>query len=86
MTKRKEVSEKSLELNVCAELLQRIRSWQDCRGAVWLGMTQLQERENGLDQMISNAPGVAMMLQFKAPVGDFSRGLSLHVHHKWEAT
>ena len=67
MTKRKEVSEKSLELNLCAELLQRIRSWHGCERAVWLGMTQRQERKSGLDEMIRNAPGVAMMLQMKSP-------------------
>ena len=67
MTKRKEVSEKTLELNVCAELLQHIRTWRGCEAAVWFGLTQRQERERGLDELICNAPGLALMLQFKSP-------------------
>lgn len=64
----KEVSEKSLELNVCAELLQGIRTVPGCEGALWLGLTQRQERRTGLDEFIHNVgPGMALMLQFKAP-------------------
>ena len=64
----KEVSEKSLELNVCAELLQYIRSWPGCQKALWLGLTQRQERRTGLDELIHNVgPGFSLMLQFKAP-------------------
>ena len=64
----KEVSEKSLELNVCAELLQYIRSWPGCQRALWLGLTQRQERRTGLDELIRNVgPGFSLMLQFKAP-------------------
>ena len=64
----KEVSEKSLELNVCAEFLQYIRRWPGCRGALWFGLTQAQERRMGLDELIRNVgPGYAIMLQFKAP-------------------
>ena len=64
----KEVSEKSLELNVCAELLQHIRSWPGCEKALWLGLTQAQERRKGIDELIRNVgPGFALMLQFKAP-------------------
>ena len=64
----KEVSEKSLELNVCAELLQTIRSWPGCHGALWLGLTQAQERRKGLDELIHNVGlGFSLMLQFKAP-------------------
>ena len=64
----KAVSEKSLELNVCAELLQVIRTWPGCEGALWLGLTQQQERRTGLDELIDGVgPGVALMLQFKAP-------------------
>ena len=64
----KEVSEKSLELNVCAELLQHIRSLPGCEKALWLGLTQAQERRTGLDELIRNVgPGVSLMLQFKAP-------------------
>ena len=62
------MSEKSLELNVCAELLQHIRSWPGCERALWLGLTQAQERRKGLDELIRNVgPGVSLMLQFKAP-------------------
>ena len=64
----KEVSEKSLELNVCAELLQHIRSWPGCERALWLGLTQAQERRRGIDELIRNVgPGFSLMLQFKAP-------------------
>ena len=64
----KEVSEKSLELNVCAELLQLIRSWPGCDRALWLGLTQAQERRKGIDELIHNVGhGFALMLQFKAP-------------------
>ena len=64
----KEVSEKSLELNVCAELLQYIRSWRGCQKALWLGLTQRQERRTGLDELIRNVgDGFSLMLQFKAP-------------------
>ena len=64
----KEVSEKSLELNVCAEVLQHIRTWPGCERALWLGLTQRQERRTGLDELIGNVgPGFSLMLQFKAP-------------------
>ena len=64
----KEVSEKSLELNICAELLQHIRAWPGCQRALWLGLTQAQERRRGLDELIRNVgQGVALMFQFKAP-------------------
>ena len=67
MSKKKEVSEKSLELNVCAEMLQHIRSHLALRKTSWLGLTQREERQQGLDAKIKNAPGVALMLQFKSP-------------------
>jgi len=64
----KEISEKSLELNVCAELLQYIRSWPGCGKALWLGLTQRQERLAGIDELIRNVGvGFSLMLQFKAP-------------------
>ena len=56
-----------MELNVCAEFLQHIRTRPGCEGAVWFGLTQRQERERGLDELICNAPGLALMLQFKSP-------------------
>ena len=62
------MSEKSLELNVCAELLQYVRLWPGCSRALWFGLTQAQERQEGIDARIRNAgPGVSIMLQFKAP-------------------
>ncbi len=64
---KKEVSEKSLELNVCAEILRVIRCWPGCQGALWIGLTQQQEREHGIDVLIDNAGGYALMLQFKSP-------------------
>lgn len=67
MTKKKEISEKTLELNVCAEMLRCLRARPDCRRALWVGLTQKQEREEGLDERLRGAPGVALMLQFKAP-------------------
>ena len=70
MSMKKQVSEKSLELNICAELIRCIRSRRGCEKAVWLGMTQQQERKSGLDEMVSNARGFSLMLQFKAPEAD----------------
>ena len=67
MTRKKEISEKTLELNVCAEMLRCLRARPDCRQALWVGLTQRQEREQGLDEKLRGAPGVALMLQFKAP-------------------
>ena len=63
----KEVSEKSLELNLCAEMLHRIRSWRGCDKALWFGLTQKQERREGLDARIRNTCSFSLMLQFKAP-------------------
>ena len=63
----KEVSEKSLELNICAEMLLRIRSWCRCERALWFGLTQRRERREGLDSRIRNADSFSLMLQFKAP-------------------
>ena len=57
-----------MELNLCAELLQYIRAWPGCDRALWFGLTQAQERQEGIDARIRNAgPGVSIMLQFKAP-------------------
>ena len=66
--RKKEVSEKSLELNVCAEFLRLIRCWPGCDRALWYGLTQAEEKKHGLDEMIKNVgAGVSVMLQFKAP-------------------
>lgn len=62
------VSEKTLELNVCAEILSLIRALPNCQAAFWIGMKQDQEARNGLDELISNLPaGMHLALQFKAP-------------------
>jgi len=67
MTKKKEISEKTLELNACAEMIQHIRSHPGLGKASWHGLTQREERQEGLDAKINNTPGVALMLQFKSP-------------------
>lgn len=62
------VSEKTLELNICAELLASIRSFCGCSGAFWIGMKQQQEAKLGIDELIQNIPnGMHLALQFKAP-------------------
>jgi len=64
----REISEKTLELNVCAEILSIFRTHLGFRKAIWCGLTQRQEREKGLDELLRNlGPGVHFMLQFKAP-------------------
>ncbi len=66
--RRKEVSEKSLELNVGAELIQCIRTWPNCTKALWYGLTQTQEKDTGLDEFVCNVPhNLLLMLQFKSP-------------------
>ena len=78
----REVSEKTLEINVCAEILADIRARPGCRAAYWIGMKQDQESRNGLDELLRNAPGFHLMLQFKSPAADppdtlpYSFGLS----------
>ena len=67
MARKKEVSEKSLELNICTEMLQKLRGHPPWQKSSWVGLTQRQEREEGLDAKIQNAPGIALMLQFKSP-------------------
>lgn len=62
------VSEKTLELNICAEVLYVIRQIPGCSGAFWIGMKQQQEARLGLDELIHNIPaGMHLALQFKAP-------------------
>jgi len=62
------VSEKTLELNIGAEVLQLIRQFQGCGGAFWIGMKQDQEARLGIDELIYNLPaGMHFALQFKAP-------------------
>ena len=65
--KRRVVSEKTLELNVTAEILQVVRAVLGCEGAYWIGMKQSQENTNGIDELIANAkPGFHLVLQFKS--------------------
>ena len=62
------VSEKTLGLNICAEVLQLIRRMPGCRQAFWIGMKQQQEAKLGIDELVSNMPnGLHLALQFKAP-------------------
>ncbi len=62
------VSEKTLELNICAEVLEVIRRSPGCAGAFWIGMKQDQEAKLGLDELIQNIPaGMHLAFQFKAP-------------------
>jgi len=62
------VSEKTLEVNVCSDLLGQIRRLPGCSRAFWMGMKQKQEALNGIDELIMNVPaGVHLALQFKAP-------------------
>jgi len=68
MATKKQVSEKTLELNICAEILPLIRSISGCSSAFWIGMKQDQEARWGIDELISNVPrGVHLALQFKSP-------------------
>jgi hypothetical protein len=62
------VSEKTLELNICAEVLHAIRQIPGCSRAFWIGMKQNQEARLGIDELIQNVPtGMHLTLQFKAP-------------------
>ena len=61
----RKISEKTLELNVCAEMLQCIRSWPGSEKALWVGLTQAEESQEGIDEKLRN--GFSLMLQFKAP-------------------
>ncbi len=79
MVNQREVTERTLELNVCAELIRCIRSYKDCGKAVWIGMTQKEERKNGLDVMTKYAPGRTLWLQFKSPQASSIQG----IHYKF---
>jgi hypothetical protein len=66
---RRQVSEKTLELNVTAEILQTVRQWPGFEGVFWIGMKQYQERVLGVDEVMKNLPsGHHLFLQFKSPV------------------
>lgn len=65
---KREIYEKTLELNICGEVLAIIRSQPGYQKAVWQGLTQAQERKVGLDELVRNmGHGRHLMLQFKAP-------------------
>ena len=65
------VSEKSLELNVGAELLMLLRGPWGMRKAYLRGLTQREESQEGVDFFAELAPGTMLFaFQFKAPKGD----------------
>ena len=65
------VSEKSLELNVGAELLMQLRGPWGRRKAYLRGLTQREESQEGVDFFAELAPGTMLFaFQFKAPKGD----------------
>ena len=63
----RKISEKTLELNLCAELLQCIRSWPGSEKALWVGLTQAEESRQGIDERLRDPRGRSLMLQFKSP-------------------
>jgi hypothetical protein len=66
----KEVSEKTLEINVAAEMLHMIRKWRGYEAAFWIGMKQHEEAKTGLDVSLSGLPERQFLgLQFKSPWG-----------------
>lgn len=68
MAPRKFVSEKTLELNLCAEMLSHLRGPLGLAGAFWIGFTQQQEDRRGLDEVLMGLPpSTHLALQFKAP-------------------
>jgi hypothetical protein len=65
---RKTVSEKTLELNVSAEILDWVRTWNGGADAFWIGMKQYQEARHGLDEVLADMPnGLHLALQFMSP-------------------
>jgi len=64
------VSEKSLELNVGAEILGSVRNRHGMRKAYLRGLTQLEERQEGPDFFVHLDPQTRFLaFQFKAPKG-----------------
>ena len=62
------VSEKTLELNIGAELLARMRSTWGMRKAYLRGLTQMEERQEGVDFFAHLSPSARIIaFQFKAP-------------------
>ena len=65
------VSEKSLELNVGAELLDQMRNGLGMSKAYLRGLTQREERQEGVDFFLRLGPQARFFaFQFKAPRGD----------------
>jgi hypothetical protein len=65
---RRRVSEKTLELNIVAEILSAIRLWSGFQSAFWMGPTQQQEARHGADELLlGTPPGHHLALQFKSP-------------------
>ena len=64
------VSEKTLELNVGAELLEVIRSDWGLPKAYLRGLTQREEKAEGVDSFLQLSPSAQLFaFQFKAPLG-----------------
>ena len=67
---RVKVSEKSLELNVGAELLDMLRGRLGMHKAFLRGLTQTEERQEGVDFFVELSPATRIFaFQFKAPKG-----------------
>jgi hypothetical protein len=68
------VSEKTLELNIGAELLWLFRNRWGMPNAYLRGLTQAEERREGFDFAASLGPSAILFaFQFKAPVDDVER-------------
>ena len=65
------VSEKSLELNVGAEILDQMRNGMGMTKAYLRGLTQREEKREGVDFFLRLGPQVRFFaFQFKAPTGN----------------
>ncbi len=60
------ISEKTLELNLCDELLSLYR--QKYPKAFWYGPTLHEEKKLGYDASLENTNGYCLFLQFKRPL------------------
>jgi len=69
------VSEKSLELNVGAEILDQLRNKLGLKKAYLRGLTQREERSEGVDFFVQlNRKAKLFAFQFKAPKGRIEKG------------
>ena len=64
--KNTKISEKTLELNLCEELMTLVRTKYP--NAFWYGPTLQDERELGYDTSLENVEGHVLFLQFKRPL------------------